>query len=150
VGSFTMETEYDKNPAKVYDEVRVKVIVQGAGNFLTLAAPAFDAPRDVKVIKGVGDARIDLEGNAVKGLKEFIFTLVPEKTGDIDCGSVRFSYFDPRAGAYRTLVSEKIKLTVSGDASRGGMDLDEGDGTPSLDVDYLWIAIIILAVVFWR
>ncbi len=146
VGTFTMETEYDKKPTKVYDELRVRVMVKGSGNFMTLAPPVLSAPMGVKVIKGTGDARIDLEGNAVKGLKEFIYTLVPEKAGDIDCGPVRFSFFDPLSGSYRTLVSEKILLSVSGDASRGGMDLDEGGGPVTADVNYFWIVFIILGV----
>ena len=39
VGDFTMEVEYDKKPVKVYDETRVRVIIRGEGNFVSLSLP---------------------------------------------------------------------------------------------------------------
>lgn len=146
VGRFTMEVEFDRKPVKVYDEVRLKAIIRGEGNFITLNQPEFEAPQGVKVIRGVNDAKIEIDKNAVKGTREFVFTLVPEKAGDIDAGSLRFTFFDPTAGAYRVLNSEKILLKVTGDSSRGGIGLDGSDGDASMDVNLLWIALIVLAV----
>ncbi|HPA71798.1 MAG TPA: BatD family protein [Spirochaetota bacterium] len=146
VGRFTMDVAYDKKAVKVYDEVRVNAVIRGEGNFITLNPPVFDAPRGVKVIRGVNDAKTEVEGNAVKGTREFVFTLVPETAGDIDAGSLRFTFFDPVAASYRVLDSEKITLKVTGDASRGGIGLDGEGGERGPDVNLLWIALIVLAV----
>ena len=146
VGSFTMDVEYDKKPVKVYDEVRIKAVVRGTGNFITLSSPSLEAPQGIKVIKGVNDAAMEVDKNSVKGTREFVFTLVPEKAGDIDAGPLRFSFFDPASGMYRTIVSEHVSLKVTGDSSGGGIGLDGGDTGAGMDVNYLWIALIVLAV----
>lgn len=145
VGTFTMNVEYEKKPVKVYDEARVKVIIRGSGNFITMSPPAIEEQRGVKVVKGVGDAQLELKGNAAEGVKEFTYTLIPERGGDIDMGSVLFNFFDPAAGAYRTLVSEKILLSVQEDGSRGGIELEEGSSA-RFEINYLWIALIVLVV----
>lgn len=146
VGSFTMDVEYDKKPVKVYDEVRVKAVVRGSGNFITLSSPSLEAPQGIKVIKGVNDATMEVDKNSVKGTREFLFTLVPERAGDIDAGPLRLSFFDPAAGAYRAVSSEHVLLKVTGDPSGGGIGLDGDDAAAGMDVNYLWIALIVLAV----
>lgn len=145
VGTFTMSVEHEKKKLKVFDETAVKIIIRGSGNFITMSPPVYDEPRGIKVVKGVGDARIELKGNAVEGVKEFVFTLIPERSGEVDAGTVQFNFFDPAAGAYRTLVSEKILLSVEEDGGRGGLELEMGS-SGRFEINYAWIALIVLSI----
>ncbi|MCX7680127.1 MAG: BatD family protein [Spirochaetes bacterium] len=145
VGNFTMEVEHEKKAIKVYDEATIKVIIRGQGNFLTMSPPVFVEPKGTKLVKGSGDVRIEVKGNAVEGVKEFIFTLIPERSGIIDAGKIQFNYFDPAAGMYRSVESERIMLTVEEEGSRGGINLDESEAT-QFDVNYVWIALIVLGI----
>ncbi len=145
VGSFTMDVAHEKKKLKVFDETTVKVVIRGSGNFITMSPPVYDEPKGIKVVKGVGDAQIELKGNSIEGVKEFIFTLIPERSGEIDAGEVQFNFFDPATGVYRTLVSEKILLSVEEDGSRGGLELETGS-SGRFEINYAWIALIVLSV----
>jgi hypothetical protein len=145
VGSFTMNVEFDKKPMKVFDETRLRVVIKGSGNFITMSPPVFEEPKGVKVVRGVGDAQLELKGNSAEGIKEFTYTIIPERSGEIDAGVVQFNFFDSSGGTYRTLVSEKIVLSVQEDGSRGGLEAEERRGA-SFDINLLWIAFIVLGV----
>lgn len=146
VGDFTMEIEHEKKKLKVFDETKIKVVIRGSGNFITMAPPSFEEPKGVKVVKGVGDTRIELKSNALEGVKEFVFTLIPERSGEMDVGAVHFNFFDPAVQKYRTLTSEKIILNVEEDGTRGGFEL-ESEREERFEVNYVWIALIVLGVV---
>lgn len=147
VGDFTMELDAPGGPVKMYDERRVTVRIKGRGNFISLSEPVLEEPEGVKIIKGTGNAVTSLDKNALTGEKEFVFTLIPEKTGKIDAGTVTFNFFDPYSRRYRTLTSSPIILTVTGNAGDEGDDGDsEGLRVPGVDISLLPVALIVLAV----
>lgn len=145
VGNFTMETLIEKKELKVYDETKIKVIVRGNGNFITLSPPQLEEPKGAKIVKGTQDAQINVKENSVEGIKEFIFTVIPERSGTIEIGPIRFNFFDPTTATYRELTSEKIALRVEEEGSRGGIDFDEQEST-RFEINYLWILFIVLGI----
>ncbi len=158
VGDFTMEVEYEKKPLKVYDETRVRVIIKGTGNFVSLSPPVFEPRKDIKVIRGMNDAQVTLEKNAVTGIREFTYTLIPEREGDIDAGPFTLTFFNPGTGSYRSVSSESVILSVAGgDGAERGMRIEEDSAGFAPGINYLWIALIVLAVagviagvIFWE
>jgi hypothetical protein len=57
------------------------------------------------------------EGTLFEGTLTEDVVLVPTKPGTYRLPPVRFSYFDPQAGTYRTIASEPVTVTVSGGAA---------------------------------
>jgi hypothetical protein len=100
------------------------------------------------VLRGAGSASAGIEGGELAGEKEFLLTVIPERSGKIELGQITFNFFNPASARYETLKSEPISLFVTGDASGRARDLDfdrEGEG---FSVNWLIIALIVLAVVF--
>lgn len=147
VGDFTMELDVPKGNVKMYDERRVTVRIKGRGNFISLSEPVLGEAEGVKVIKGTGNAVTSLDKNALTGEKEFLFTLIPEKTGTIDAGTVTFNFFDPYSRRYRTLTSQPILLNVTENAGAEGDDSgNEGPMVPGVDINVFFVVLIVLAV----
>ncbi len=148
VGQFAMAVDYPKEPVKAFGEARISVRVRGKGNVLTMAEPTIAEIPGVRVLRGAGSASAGIEGGELAGEKEFLLTVIPERSGKIELGQITFNFFNPASARYETLKSEPISLFVTGDASGRARDLDfdrEGEG---FSVNWLIIALIVLAVVF--
>jgi hypothetical protein len=158
VGDFTMELDAPGGPVKMYDERRVTVRIKGRGNFISLSEPVLGDVEGIKIIKGTGNAVTALDKNALTGEKEFVFTVIPERPGTIDAGSVSFNFFDPYRCQYRTLTSAPILLNVTENAADAGDDSgNEGLRVPGVDINVFLIVLIVLAaggmiagMIFWE
>jgi len=84
----------------------------GTGNFTLLAAPGLTPPDAWKTYPGKGDFTPRDEA-AFAGSKSFQFNAVPRKGGPQDV-ALSFSFFDPDAGAYKTLTTPPKSIKVSG------------------------------------
>lgn len=158
VGDFSMELDAPKGPVKMYDERRITVRIKGRGNFISLSEPVLGDVEGIKIIKGTGNAVTALDKNALTGEKEFVFTVIPERSGTIDAGSVSFNFFDPYRRQYRTLTSGPILLNVTGNAADAEEDSgNEGLRASGVDINVFLIVLIVLAaggmiagMIFWE
>ena len=89
VGNFSLDLKFDRSLLKTFDERRISVTVSGEGNFLSMAAPELTVPQGVKVIRGDGQFSFKVEKQTVRGSKEFVFTVIPEKPDNRACHRLR-------------------------------------------------------------
>jgi hypothetical protein len=146
IGKFVIRAEYDDIPVKIYQEKRVMVTLEGSGNLITLTNPMLEKEVDgLKTISQEGENSIKIDGSNLTGTKKFIFTLIPEKSGTVDAGRFKFSFFDPQKGAYETVRSGNISFTAKNDESRAlsGFDKDTDTG---FDFNPLYFVFIVLAL----
>jgi tetratricopeptide (TPR) repeat protein len=61
--------------------------------------------------------RVNAEGKLFDATLTEDVVLVPTKAGDYPLGPVSFSYFDPQAGAYRTITAPRTTLAIAGAAA---------------------------------
>ncbi|MBN1533115.1 MAG: BatD family protein [Spirochaetes bacterium] len=129
VGIFTLSSEYETGDVRVFQEKRVKVIVSGSGNFISMSRPRLehDLP-EVKVIVEEGEPRYRVSDGGLEGTKKFTVTLIPTKAGKVDAGSVAMTYFNPRTGRYETARSGPISFLATGDGAAGRMGFDSDRG----------------------
>ena len=149
VGRFTIELKYDRKPSRVYEEKDIRLIVRGRGNLILLSKPLLvDAPKDIKVISEEGKGTLGVEKFTLVGEKEFIYKIIPERSGEQDIGRFVFNYFDAASARYETLTTEDMRLSVTGDPSRGSEISLTGDETPAgrIELNVYLVALIILAV----
>ena len=117
VGQFGLAVETDRREVEVGEPVRITATISGQGNIATLEAPDVDAPDVFEEYPPRADEQIDRRAARIRGRKTFTYTLVPRYGGRYTLPPVAWSYFDPEAGAYRTLQSDSLRLRVIGPAA---------------------------------
>jgi hypothetical protein len=147
IGNFTMKADYGPDAVKVYEEKKITVIIEGTGNLVTMTKPYVEkeAP-GLKVITEEGESVIKIDGSTLRGSRKFIFTLVPEKAGDINPGRIKFSFFNPDSARYETLATKEISFIAKGDGSKSGARFDAEGEDKKLDLNPLYFVLIVLAV----
>ncbi|MEM8601872.1 MAG: BatD family protein, partial [Bacteroidota bacterium] len=120
VGAFTMRISLDdlavRDGIEAGEPLRMEVEVRGTGNLATLPAPAWDAPDGLVVYPPEEEEFFDRRSAPLEGRKVFAYTLVPQHGGQLELPPVRWTYFDPEAERYQTLVSDPVPLDVNGPA----------------------------------
>lgn len=119
VGRFSLQSELDARQVKLNQPLTYTLTVRGTGNIQNLRPPRLPELDRFKVF----DPSIDVEqterGSKVRGAKTFEYILLPLASGSLTIPSLSFSYYDPRAGAYRTLETEAYQIEVAAGADGG-------------------------------
>ncbi len=121
VGQFRMETVSDRSEAAVGDAVGVKCTITGTGNLKTVESPALAPSADFRVF----DPRVEEKASGTKPrtyTKTWSYVVTPLSTGALALPAMTFSYFDPEAGAYRSLSSAPAQLAVKSASPGGGSE----------------------------
>jgi tetratricopeptide (TPR) repeat protein len=113
VGEFTLDVTVSPRELDVGDPITVKSLLRGSGNLDGLTAPSIAASDRLRVYP-VQTSRED-----ERGARTFEQAVVPLRDGPFLLDGPAFSYFDPRARAYRRLVPEPVSIRVRASASAG-------------------------------
>ncbi len=112
VGDYRLTIRLDREEVRVNDAVALRATVEGRG-FLELAsAPSFETPSSLKALEPKTESSRKLQGGEMVSRKSWEWIVVPLVAGEFPLPEVRFSYFDPAAGAYRELRAEPKTLLV--------------------------------------
>jgi hypothetical protein len=126
IGSaFSINVQASRTVVQVGDPIELEVRIRGDGPLAGLSLPRLDGkdglsadlfavPEDPPV--GV----LDAEGRG----KTFKVTVRVKSAAATEIPPLAFSYFDPVAGAYRTIRSDPIALSVSGSAVVSAADVE--------------------------
>jgi hypothetical protein len=112
VGSYTAAAYADRSDAKAGEAVNFSITVTGSGNLKAVTAPKLPDLPDFKVFDTMSSLDIKKEGDVISGKKTFTYILVPRVEGRKTVPPVKFSFFDSKAGAYRTIQTDAVTLQV--------------------------------------
>ncbi|MGM9759997.1 MAG: BatD family protein, partial [Parabacteroides sp.] len=112
VGTFSMTSSISADHIKTNDAVTVHVKISGNGNLKLVKNPEVQFPNDFDVYDPKVENDIKTTAGGVSGTKNIEYMAIPRYAGDFEIPAVSFSYFDPKAGAYKTLTSEVYQLHV--------------------------------------
>jgi len=112
VGSYSIAASADRSDAKAGEAVNFSVTVTGSGNPKTVTAPKLPDLPDFKVFDTMSSLDIKKGGDVISGKKTFTYILVPHGEGRKTVPPVKFSFFDPKAGAYKSVQTEPVALLV--------------------------------------
>jgi hypothetical protein len=117
VGTFTIKATLDKLQARTNDALTFVLTVSGSGNLRLIEAPAVSFPPDFEVY----DPKTTVPAGAtdVSGYKTFEYLIIPRHSGTYSIPGVAFSYFDPTARQYKTLLSEGFTLDIAKGEDQG-------------------------------
>jgi hypothetical protein len=132
VGDFQLSAQVDSTDVQVGRPVRLRVRIGGIGNIATLQPPAIELPEAIEMYDPKESTSINREGTQIRGTKTFTYVLIPQSNGTYTLPPVRFAYFDPEQGRYRTRRSVPVNLRVTGrppatasSATGGGLPVND-------------------------
>lgn len=112
VGQFTFTSKIVPTATAVNEPITWTLELAGTGNWPDVAGlPPREVSNDFSVVQPKSK-RTMKDGSLFEGTLTEDVVLVPTRPGTYTLGPVRFTYFDPKAGSYRTLTTEAVTVTV--------------------------------------
>ncbi|MCF6155122.1 MAG: protein BatD [Candidatus Brocadia sp.] len=114
VGTYHMEVSTRAQQVKVGDPITLSVSVYGEGNIQTINEPVLvlNNENDFKLYPAEFTTQITNREELIRGRKVFSKVIEPQKTDLKFTPAIAFSFFDPRAGQYKTITKEPIPIVV--------------------------------------
>lgn len=128
VGEFSFTSKVVPLTAAVGEPVTWTIELAGTGNWPDLAGlPEREVSNDFQVVQP--KSKRTMKDNALfEGSLTEDVVLVPTKPGTYRLAPVRFSYFDPKSGTYKTVASEPVTVMITG--SSAPVQAPTGSGAP--------------------
>jgi hypothetical protein len=112
VGNYTMSSDINKTELKANEALTIKLTIKGNGNIKLLKNPEVKFPNDFEIYDPKVDNNIRVSAVGASGTKTIEYMAIPRYAGDFEIPAIQFSYFDTKAGAYKTLASTPLRLHV--------------------------------------
>jgi hypothetical protein len=113
VGQFSLETNISKTEINENEAAILTLKIAGTGNLKMTAPPVLVLPSGLNAFEPVLHDSISHTEHFIAGYKEIKYTFTPNHTGTFTLAPILFTYFDPEANAYKTLVSPTYQLQVN-------------------------------------
>jgi hypothetical protein len=120
VGAFSLTVTADRSESRVNDAIGLKIKIAGEGNLNAVNALPLPELSDFKQFAPKVSTSTTVVADRLRSEKVWDYVLIPLAPGTQTIPPVRFAFFDPRAGAYRTVASAPVPIQVA----KGG----EGSG----------------------
>ena len=112
VGQLKMNVTTSQSKVKVNDGITIKVVVSGTGNHKLISAPEFNFPTDFDLFDPTTKNNFTNTVGGMKGTKTFEYLVIPRFPGKYSIDPLKFSYFDYKAGTFKTISSQPINIEV--------------------------------------
>jgi hypothetical protein len=113
VGQFKLTSKVVPEKAVVGEPVTWTLELSGTGNWLDIAGlPSREVSNDFQVVQPKAK-RTPVEGKLFDVTLAEDVVLVPAKAGSYGLGPVSFTYFDPKAGDYKTISAPRANVTIA-------------------------------------
>ena len=120
VGSYTMNSSISRTELKANEAITIKLTIKGNGNIKLIKNPEVIFPNDFEVYDPKPQNNFSVTAAGASGTKTIEYMAIPRFAGDFEIPPINFSYFDTKAGAYKTISSEAYKIHV--ERGEGGSD----------------------------
>jgi hypothetical protein len=120
VGSYDLDVTVDRAVVHAREPVNVATVLKGEGNLAAASDPDVSSTLPSRRYAGAASTSLQRSGLRLKGERRRETSFVPERPGSFAILPVRFSWFDPEQGRYRTQVSDTITVRVLPPGSGSG------------------------------
>jgi len=121
VGSYDLDVTVDRAVVHAREPVNVATVLKGEGNLAAASDPDVSSTLPSRRYAGAASTSLQRSGLRLKGERRRETSFVPERPGSFAILPVRFSWFDPEQGRYRTQVSDTITVRVLPPGSGSGL-----------------------------
>ena len=160
VGNFSIEAQLQKNSFPANEAGRLIVKISGSGNLQLLTAPVLIWPTGVDPFDPKSSEDIDKMSVPIRGSKTFDYSFSVNKEGDYVLPAITFSYFDPKAAAYKTITTKEFSFKVTkanGPVTYNNMATDNKEKVSGINKIFnnrWWIiefiaAVMIIGLIIW-
>ncbi|MDZ7738482.1 MAG: BatD family protein [Bacteroidales bacterium] len=127
VGSFTMGTSLSADTVFVNDALTLKITLKGSGNLKLASAPDVELPPDIEVYEPETSSELNVSASGTSGTRTFEYVLIPRYHGNFKIPSLKYVFFDPSSGRYKTLTGGDHSFVVlKGDEEQGATQVYGG------------------------
>ena len=164
VGDFRISYRMPSSEIESNSADQFELTISGAGNLKFITAPRLTLPDSFELydIK-VGD-NIKATASGTTGSITYTYPFVARSAGEFTIEPIEFSYFDPKAGEYKTLYTEPFTITINDDGTADsqlgvGNYVNYGVSMRQLDRDIRFIhigslppksaSVLIFSPVYW-
>lgn len=123
VGDFQMKAALSSPEIGVNEALSLKITINGTGNLPLMGEPEVNLPPDHDLYDVTRSVQTSTSGNRISGSVTFEYPIIARHAGRFRIAPVQFAWFDPKAGAYLTALTEEFNFTVvkgeNDDASAG-------------------------------
>lgn len=150
VGQFTMRMEADTDKVKAGDLVKLRLVIEGTGNFPLIVAPQVQWPVGVDTAEPEVGEDFDRFQFPLKGKKSFGYSFTAPESGEVIIPATKMLYFDPAASQYKTCSTEPLKIVV-GHRTTNDKEVvtTANSNSPSIPRERYWFALVVLGIVGW-
>lgn len=113
VGELDMIVKADRTTVKANEAIELTVTYNGRGNLKLLEAPALEFPSDFEGYDPKVTDKISVNASGMSGSRTFQYLVIPRHEGEFPLEPISFSYFDTRAGAYRSISADPLTFQVT-------------------------------------
>lgn len=113
VGQLNITATAEPTSVVINEPVTLRVTVSGQGNIETLPDPALPEPAGWRAFESTSLVNTQLEDGRLTGSRVYEQLLVPTEAGTFTIPAIPYAYFDPEAGAYRTVTTEPLTVIVA-------------------------------------
>jgi hypothetical protein len=113
VGNFAIEAVLQKNNFTTDDAGKLDVIISGVGNLQLVNTPEISWPQGFEAFEPAATDDLVKTAVPVSGRKMITYTFTIATPGTYIIPAIRFSYFNPKEGKYKTDSTKPISFTVA-------------------------------------
>ncbi|WP_291118613.1 BatD family protein [Flavobacterium sp. UBA6135] len=119
VGKFDFQVVPSRTTLKHGESTDLDITVTGTGNLKLFNLPKPVVPSSLEMYEPVHSENVSTPLSGMTGKISDKYTIIPQYKGNYTIKPIRFSYFDYAAGAYKTLTSQEIVISVLDGPSAG-------------------------------
>lgn len=124
VGDFEMKAQLSSTEIGVNEAISLKITISGTGNIPLLGEPEVNLPPDHDLYDVTRSVQTSTSGNRISGSVTFEYPIIARHSGHFRIAPVQFAWFDPKAGSYKTAVTDEFNFNVvkgENDDTSGGV-----------------------------
>lgn len=119
VGHFSADVELSSTALHTNEPVTYTYTITGTGNIKYLKTPTVNFPPGIDQYTPKTDINAKYSGGNMTGSYKVTYTLVPQEVGSFEIPPVKFAYFDPKAGEYKSMDLRGFDVKVAKGLSSG-------------------------------
>jgi hypothetical protein len=124
IGEFQMKALLSGSEIGVNEALSLKITISGSGNLPLLGEPEVNLPPDHDLYDVTRSVQTSTSGNRISGSVTFEYPIIARHAGRFRIAPVQFAWFDPKAGTYKTALTDEFNFTVvkgENDDTAGGV-----------------------------
>ncbi|MHA4843226.1 BatD family protein [Flavitalea antarctica] len=149
VGKFTLQTIMPPPEIKQGELINIQWQLSGSGNLQLATLPDVEWPQGIDTSEPSVKEELNQFVYPLSGKKTFDYAITARDTGQYSIPVLSFSYFDPEAEDYKTLVSAPISFHVSASVKTPFAETTVGRSLADKPLHLYWFGGVALVIVGW-